>query len=82
MKSKIYSSDYMKTTSKGQLWIPVLLSIGYMIAFPVVVLLLLGNWFSSEIISMEQIRQLYEDLWRNELMSTGFAVTSLSLIHI
>lgn len=80
MKSKIYSSDYMKTTSKGQLWIPVLLSIGYMIAFPVVVLLLLGNWFSSEIISMEQIRQLYEDLWRNELMSTGFAVTSVAAV--
>ena len=80
MKSKIYSSDYMKTTSKGQLWIPVLLTLGYMLAFPVMVLLMLGNWFAYETVTMEQIRKLYEELWRNGLMSSGFVVTSIAAL--
>lgn len=80
MKSKIYSSDYMKTTSKGQLWIPVLLTLGYMLAFPVMLLLMLGNWFAYETVTMDQIRKLYEELWRDGLMSTGFVVTSIAAL--
>lgn len=80
MKSKIYSSDYMKTATKGQLWIPVLLSIGYLMAFLVLTILQLGNWFGTESMKMEQIQNLYEMLWTDSLMATGFVVTSVGAV--
>ena len=39
MKSKIYSSRYMKVTSKGLVWIPAFVTIGFLLAFPVAELL-------------------------------------------
>ena len=35
MKSKIYSSEYMKSSSKGQRWIPAFAMIAFLLAFPV-----------------------------------------------
>ena len=35
MKSKIYSSRYMKVSSKGFIWIPAFVTIGFLLAFPV-----------------------------------------------
>lgn len=78
MKSKIYSSDYMRTATKGQLWIPVLLTLGYLMAFPVMTLLLLGNWFGTSNMTLDQIRELYETLWVDGLMSSGFIITSVA----
>ena len=44
MKSKIYSSEYMKSSSKGQRWIPAFAMIAFLLAFPVAELLLMGKW--------------------------------------
>ena len=33
MKSKIYSSEYMKSSSKGQRWIPAFAMIAFLLAF-------------------------------------------------
>ena len=57
MKSKIYSSRYMKISSKGMIWIPAFVTIGFLLAFPVTELIMLGNWFGMEY-TAEQIRAL------------------------
>lgn len=79
MKSKIYSSRYVKTTSKGRIWIPAFLSIGFLMAFPVAELLMMGNWFGMGY-SREQIGILYENLWRDGFMTTGYVVGVLASI--
>ena len=63
MRSKIFSSDYMRASSKGQIWIPAFLSLGFLMAFPVLELLMMGNWFGMNYESA-QVEQLYEGLWR------------------
>ena len=40
MKSKIYSSRYMKISSKGMIWIPAFVTIGFLLAFPVTELII------------------------------------------
>ena len=77
MKSKIYSSRYMKVSSKGMLWIPAFITIGFLLAFPVAELIMLGNWFGRGY-STEQISLLYENLWRDGFMITGLVVTVLA----
>lgn len=77
MKSKIYSSDYVKNTAKGQLWIPAFLALGFLMAFPVAELLMLGNWTGIPY-SQEKIAYLYENLWRDGFMSTGFVVVMIA----
>lgn len=79
MKSKIYSSDYVKTTSKGQVWIPVFLTIGFLMAFPVAELLALGNWFGMNYESA-QIEQLYERFWRDGFMASGLIVIAVAAL--
>lgn len=76
MKSKIYSSRYMKISSKGMIWIPAFVTIGFLLAFPVTELIMLGNWFGMEY-TAEQISLLYENLWRNGFMVSGLAVLLL-----
>ena len=49
MKSKIFSSKYLKASMKGNAWIPALLSIGFLLAFPVAMLLVIGEWNGFEI---------------------------------
>ena len=53
MKSKIYSSRYMKVSSKGMMWIPAFVTIGFLLAFPVAELIMLGNWFGMEYTTRE-----------------------------
>lgn len=77
MKSKIYSSRYMKVSSKGMLWIPAFITIGFLLAFPVAELIMLGNWFGRGY-STEQISLLYENLWRDGFMITGLVVIVLA----
>ncbi len=76
MRSKIFSSDYMRASSKGQIWIPAFLSLGFLMAFPVLELLMMGNWFGMNYESA-QVEQLYEGLWRDGFMVTGFLVILL-----
>ena len=79
MKSKIYSSRYMKVTSKGLVWIPAFVTIGFLLAFPVAELIMLGNWFGMEYTARE-INALYVNLWQNGFMITGLAVAALAAL--
>ena len=79
MKSKIYSSDYVKTTSKGQVWIPAFLAIGFLMAFPVAELMTLGNWFGMNYESA-QIEQLYERMWRDRFLFSGLVVCAVGAL--
>lgn len=76
MKSKIYSSEFMRASSKGQLWISGFLALGFLMAFPVFELLMMGSWFGMEYESA-QIEMLYENLWKNGFLFTGFIVIIL-----
>ncbi len=75
MKSKIFSSKYVKTTSKGQIWVPGFLLLGFLLAFPVAELLMLGNWFGLNY-KVAQIEYLYENLWRDGFIITGAVVAA------
>ena len=78
MKSKIFSSKFLKASMKGNAWIPALLSIGFLLAFPVAMLLVIGEWNGLEIYTPEQMSLLYENLWRDGLMATGFVVVAIA----
>lgn len=77
MKSRIYSSGYVKAASKGSLWIPVFLTIGFLMAFPVAELIKLGNWFGMEY-TTEQIGLLYENLWKDGFLNTGYVIVVIA----
>ena len=79
MKSKIYSSRYMKVSSKGLTWIPAAVTIGLLLAFPVAELIMLGNWFGMGY-SADQISLLYENLWRDGFMLTGLVVVGIAAL--
>lgn len=74
MKSKIFSSDYVKAASKGQMWIPAFFTLAFLIAFPVTELMMLGNWFGNEYYTLDVIEGLYTDLWTDGFMAVGFLV--------
>lgn len=79
MRSKIYSSRYMKVTSKGMVWIPSFVTIGFLLAFPVAELIMLGNWFGMDYTAGE-ISDLYTNLWQDGFMITGLAVAVLAAL--
>lgn len=79
MKSKIYSSRYMKVSSKGMMWIPAFVTIGFLLAFPVAELIMLGNWFGMGYTTSE-INALYANLWRDGFMLTGLAVAATAAL--
>ena len=79
MKSKIYSSRYMQVSSKGLTWIPAFVTIGFLLAFPVAELIMLGNWFGMGY-SIEQTGLLYENLWRDGFMLTGLVIVALAAL--
>ena len=70
MKSGIYSSKHIKTESKGQWWIPAILTLGFLLAFPVAELLKLGNWKELKY-TADQMVFLYENLWKDGMAFTG-----------
>lgn len=79
MKSKICSSKYVKTVSKGKGWIPAFLTLGFLLAFPVVSLMLIGNWRGSSY-TPEQMELLYENLWKDGFLLTGGFVSVLAAV--
>ena len=79
MKSKIYSSRYMKVSSKGMMWIPAFGTIGFLLAFPVAELIMLGNWFGMGYTTRE-INALYANLWQDGFMITGLAVAAVAAL--
>lgn len=79
MKLKICSSEYVKTVSRGKSWIPAFLSLGLFLAFPVVLLLMIGNW-SAAGYTQDQMTLLYESLWKGKLVITGGMVAAVAAI--
>lgn len=79
MRSKICSSKYIKTVSKGKGWIPAFLTLGYLLAFPVAGLLMLGNWSGIQY-TPAQMSCLYENLWRDGFLAAGGIVTGLAAL--
>lgn len=79
MKSKIYSSRYMKVSSKGMVWIPAFVTIGFLLAFPVAELILLGNWFGYGY-TTEQISRFYEHMWSDQFMLSGLMVAGIAAL--
>lgn len=79
MKLKICSSEYVKTVSRGKSWIPAFLSLGLFLAFPVALLLMVGNWRAAGY-TQEQLTLLYEGLWKGKLVITGGAVAAAAAI--
>ena len=79
MKSKIYSSRYVKVSSKGMMWIPAFVTIGFLLAFPVAELIMLGNWFGMGYTTRE-INALYANLWQDGFMITGLAVAAVAAL--
>ncbi len=70
MKSKIYSSEYMKTSSKGQRWIPAFAMIAFLLVFPVAELMIVGKW-NERGYTQEQFNYLYSGMWSNEFLTMG-----------
>lgn len=79
MKLKICSSEYVKTVSRGKSWIPAFLSLGLFLAFPVALLLMVGNWRAAGY-TQEQLTLLYEGLWKGKLVITGGAVAAVAAV--
>lgn len=77
MRSKTCSSKYVKTVSKGKGWLPAFLTLGYLLAFPVVSLLMIGNW-SGFRYTAYQMEILYDNLWKDGFLLTGGVVVSLA----
>ena len=73
MRSRIFSSKYIKTVSKGQAWIPAFLALGFILAFPVIGLEKLGSWRNLGY-TQDQITLLYYRLWKDGFVLTGMAV--------
>ncbi len=54
-------------------------TIGFLLAFPVAELIMLGNWFGMGYTTSE-INALYANLWQNGFMITGLAVAALAAL--
>ena len=76
MKSKIYSSEYMKSSSKGQRWIPAFAMIAFLLAFPVAELILMGKW-NERSYTQSQLSYLYSSLWSSDFLTMGAAVAAI-----
>ena len=77
MKSKIYSSEYMKSSSKGQRWIPAFAMIAFLLAFPVAELILMGKW-NERSYTQSQLSYLYSSLWSSDFLTMGAAVVAVT----
>ena len=69
----------MKVSSKGMMWIPAFVTVGFLLAFPVAELIMLGNWFGMGYTTRE-INALYANLWQDGFMITGLAVAAVAAI--
>ena len=77
MKSKIYSSEYIKNSSKGQRWIPAFAMIAFLLAFPVAELILMGKW-NERSYTQSQLAYLYSSLWSSDFLTMGAIVAAVT----
>lgn len=59
---------------KGQMWIPVFIAIGFLMAFPVAELVLSGNWEEVNM-TREMAESLFRNLWKDGFLITGTVIT-------
>lgn len=74
MKSKTFLNNSLRSRVKGQLWIPILLAIGFFLAFPVAGIMSLENWDVFQY-TAERIARCYQNLWKDGFVLTGAVIT-------
>ncbi len=77
MRSRIFSSKYIRTISKGKAWIPAFLTLGFLLAFPVTGLVKLGSWQNMEY-TVDQMGVLYNPLWKDGFVLAGLFVSAIA----
>ena len=80
MKSKIYSSRYMKVSSKGMIWIPAFVTIGFLAGISGGRADHAGKLVWNGSTPPERSVCLYENLWQDGFMVTGLAVAALAAL--
>ena len=73
MKSKTFSGRSLRSSLKGSTWILVLLLLGFMVAFPVAELMLIGN-------QKDEIHRMTFAMICSYLIVPGFLVTMLAAV--
>ena len=73
MKSKTFSGRSLRSSLKGSTWILVLLLLGFMVAFPVAELMLIGN-------QTDEIHRMTFVMICSYLIVPGFLVTMLAAV--
>ena len=77
MRSRIFSSKYIRTISMGNAWIPAFLTLGFLLAFPVTGLVKLGSWQNMEY-TVDQMGVLYNHLWKDGFVLAGMFVAAIA----
>ena len=77
MKSRIFSSKYIKTISKGQIWIPAFIALGFLLAFPVTGMVKLSSWSDLKYSAL-QSQILYNNLWKDGFVLSGLIIASIA----
>ena len=77
MRSRIFSSKYLKTISKGQLWMPAFIALGFLLAFPVTGMVKLSSWSDLQY-SAAQSQILYNNLWKDGFVLSGMIIASIA----
>ena len=77
MRSRIFSSKYIKTISKGQIWIPAFIALGFLLAFPVTGMVKLSSWSELQY-SASQSQILYNNLWKDGFVLSGLIIASIA----
>ena len=67
----------MKSSSKGQRWIPAFAMIAFLLAFPVAELILMGKW-NERSYTQSQLSYLYSSLWSSDFLTMGAAVAAVT----
>ena len=73
MRSKIFSSKNITTAFKSKPWLPLFIAVGFVFAFPVAELVMLGQWQHLHY-TAGQMEILYENLWRDGFVLTGMVM--------
>ena len=77
MRSRIFSSKYIKTISKGQIWIPAFIALGFLLAFPVTGMVKLSSWSDLKYSAL-QSQILYNNLWKDGFVLSGLIIVSIA----
>mgnify|MGYP003231457041 FL=1 len=86
MRSRIFSSKYIKTISKGQIWIQlahlffcslIFIALGFLLAFPVTGMVKLSSWSDLQYSALQN-QILYNNLWKDGFVLSGMIISSIA----